>query len=271
MTLVVTEVSEKYGCVVVGDTAVTIGNEVIFGVRKVHYATDANIGFAIWGNACLAGRRLDEIVSEFADDITRSESPRSAGTKLATVLTHEGEKDPRTWDKLRAGVHVCGYQDGKPVLFHVHTGHELPAPQGPFQLYEDYPDASGGFCQLRNGYYQMFAALFDGMERYAAGLRALNFTWPESGVEDRVSYYSIMVATVARTLEAAGRVQSVGGYVSAFAFNRDGLRVDKRQPPIPMDNFCREGGDMASFGEPGWPQSPRSTVGPVTRTRVRWR
>lgn len=256
MTLVVTEVSNAYGCVVVGDTAVTIkgrngAKEVMFGAEKVNYAAAANIGFAIWGNACLAGRRVDELVSEFADNLTSTENPRSAGRSLADMLAHEGRKDGRPWDKLRGGVHVCGYEDDIPVLFHVHTGDELPSPQRPFNLYEDFPDARDASTgvHLRNGYYQMFAPLFDGMQHYAAALRQLNFTWPESCVEDRVSYYSIMVETVARTLEAAGRVSSVGNLVSAFAFNRDGIQVDKRLPRGNLD-FCRDGGDMASFAEP---------------------
>jgi hypothetical protein len=191
------------------------------------------------------------MVSEFTHNLTCIESPRSAGRKLAAALRDEGHKDGRPWCKLRGGVHVCGYQDGKPVLFHVHTGPEPPQPQGPFQLYEDFPDASIGLCHLRNGYYQMFGLLFESMQQYAAGLRLLKFNWPESGVEDRISYYVIMVETVARTLEAAGRVQAVGKLVSAFAFNRNGLQVDKRLERTQMDDFCRDGGDMTSFREPG--------------------
>jgi hypothetical protein len=56
----------------------------------------------------------------------------------------------------------------------------------------------------------MFAALFDGMQHYAAGLQELGFKWPNETVEDRVSYYTIMVDAVARTLEAAGRAPAVG-------------------------------------------------------------
>lgn len=57
MTLVVTEVSEKYGCVVVGDTAVTIRNSakarVTLGARKVHHAADANIDSQSGGTPAL--------------------------------------------------------------------------------------------------------------------------------------------------------------------------------------------------------------------------
>ena len=177
MTLVVTEVSEMFGCVVVGDTAVTVnGTDIVLGAEKVHYSDEANMGFAIWGNACLAGRRVDELISTFVAGLTRSSSPRSVGRELAAELTREGEKDGRGWKALRGGVHVCGYEDKLPVLFHVHTGLENPAPQGPFQLYEDFPDASE-LCHLRNGYYEMFGHLFSGIEQYATGLSKLGFKW----------------------------------------------------------------------------------------------
>lgn len=51
MTLVVTEISEQFGCVVVADSAVTMGTKVVYGAEKVHYSSEARIGFAIWGNA----------------------------------------------------------------------------------------------------------------------------------------------------------------------------------------------------------------------------
>jgi hypothetical protein len=247
MTLVVTEVSEKFGCVVVGDSAVTIGTSLVLGVEKVHYSDEARLGFAIWGNACLAGQRVDELVSSFVSKLTATASPRSAGHDLAQFLSDEGTKDGRDWERLRGGVHLCGYQADLPVLFHVHTGHNPPARRERFQLYEDYPDASEGF-HLRNGYYQMFASLFEGMQSYVSGLKELKFGWPHEAVEHRVSYYSILVDTVAKTLVAAGRLPSVGAMVSALAFNRNGIQVDKRLPRG-RTNYCDADGDLKSFSE----------------------
>jgi hypothetical protein len=247
MTLVVTEVSEEFGCVIVGDSAVTIGTEVIYGAEKIHFSSAATLGFALWGNACLAGRRVDELVSDFVTSLGSSATPRSAGRELAALLAREGTSDGRDWLALRGGVHVCGYENSVPVLFHVHTGPEPPAPQSPFQLYEDVPDARLGF-HLRNGYYKMFSGLFDGMQHYAAHLQLLGYKWPTERVEDRVSYYTILVDTVARTLEAAGRVPAVGGMIASFAFNRSGLQIDKRTPRGTTD-FCHDGNAIASFCE----------------------
>lgn|GEM_PF-1192361 len=247
MTLVVTEVSEAFGCVVVGDSAVTSGTKVCYGAEKIHYSSSAMIGFALWGNACLGGRRVDEFVSDFSASLSSIETPRTAGRALAALLSQEGVRDGRDWLALRGGVHVCGYENSLPVLFHLHTGHEPLAPQGPFQLYEDFPDASAG-CHLRNGYFRMFSGLYEGMQHYAAQLGALGYKWPCEAVEDRVSFYTIMVNTVARTLEAANRVPAVGGVVSSFAFNRNGIQVDKRVPRG-VTNFCTIGPANASFCE----------------------
>jgi hypothetical protein len=248
MTLIVTEVSEQFGCVVVGDSAVTIdGTRVVLGAEKVHYSAEANVGFAIWGNACLAGERVDALVSQFAENLSGTASPRSAGRDLAALLSNRGEQDGRGWERLRGGVHVCGYEGGLPVLFHIHTGAEPPAPQARFALYEDFPDARAG-VHLRNGYYPMFSALFEGMQRYAAALTELGFSWPNESVDDRVSYYSIMVETVARTLEASRRLPAVGRAVSAFAFNRNGLQVDLRLPRG-GETFCGGGRTMSFLGE----------------------
>jgi hypothetical protein len=93
----------------------------------------------------------------------------------------------------------------------------------------------------------MFGALFEGMERYVSTLQQIGFTWPYQAIEDRVSYHRIMVEIVARTLEAAGRLPRVGGAVSAFAFNRNGMQVDLRLPRGP-ENFCQEGGTMSFLG-----------------------
>lgn len=248
MTLVVTEVSEKFGCVLAGDTAVTIGRtRVLLCAEKVQYSSEANIGFSVWGNACLAGRRVDELIASFVSQLKPTETPRSAGKQLALLLTCEGTNDGRGWDVLRGGVHICGYEGFVPVLFHVHTGHTPPAPQGPFQLYEDFQDGRKG-VQLRNGYFETFGHLFDAMQQYAARLQSSGYKWPFETIEDRVSYYSIMINTVAQTLMAAGRLPAVGPSVSAFAFNQNGIQVDKRLPRGSAD-FCSKGSceGMASF------------------------
>lgn len=106
----------------------------------------------------------------------------------------------------------------------------------------------------------MFGAFFQSMEQYVSHLKGLGFTWPHQAVEDRVEYLSIIVETVARTLEASGRLPAVGRSVSALAFNRNGVQVDKRLPRGNED-FCRQAGTM-SFADQFAAQVDVSCTGP---------
>jgi hypothetical protein len=134
MTLVVTEVSEAFGCVVVGDSAVMVGTNVEFGAEKVHYSVEATIGFAIWGNACLAGRRVDELISSFVSHLTRTASPRSAGQDLAALLTIEGKKDGRAWEALRGGYTYAVMKAPYQCSFTCIQGTVHPRPKDPFSF-----------------------------------------------------------------------------------------------------------------------------------------
>lgn len=249
MTLVVSEVSTRFGCVLVGDSAVTVkrpgqDSAVRVGAAKIHYSAAANIGFAIWGNATFADRNYDAILDEFVGSLAANATPSSAGEALADLLAQAGTNDGRPWAALRSGAHVAGYENGYPALYHVHTGRELPAPQYPHQLHKDFQLVLDA-VQLRNGFYPMFAALFPGMRDYAVSLSQLGFRWPFESIEDRVSFYEIAVRAVSDTLMAAGRLQAVGGTISAVAFNQHGLKVDKRLAVSSVP--YRMNGEMAEF------------------------
>jgi hypothetical protein len=82
----------------------------------------------------------------------------------------------------------------------------------------------------------MFGVLFDGMQKYAAGLQELGFKWLKEIVEDRVSYYSIMVDTVAQTLKAAGRFGDNLGTICTILvqpFSCSGPRRRSRRRALP--------------------------------------
>ena len=244
----------KFGCVVVGDSAVTIGTEQgwFSGRRKFTIPLEANIGFAIWGNACLAGQRVDELhLPLFVNNLPRTAFPRSAGQDLAALLIRRGYQKMLRFEvgaSLRGGVHVCGLRGrALPVLFHIHTGPELPAPQAPFQPYEDFPDARHG-AHLRNGYYPMFGALFQGMEQYVSALNQLGFTWPHQAVEDQV----LILLNNGRDSCANTRgLRAVGGRgraVSAFAYsNRNGSSGRPKAAPEAPKTFCQEGAELCHF------------------------
>ncbi len=238
MTLVVSEVSAAFGCVLVGDSAITVTRpdrpiEIRFGASKIHYSADSNIGFAVWGNARFGSRQCDQLVKEFSDQLTGSDTPSTAGAKLASLLAEAGNADGRSWEKLRGGVHVAGYEDGNPVLYHVHTGHHGATPSQ-HALHKDNPCIAER-AVLRNGYHPFYNTLIPGLENYAMNLKALGLSWPFKSLDDRVSFNELAVDIVAQTLTAAGRVQSVGGTKAAIAFTPAGLWLDRRLPVIDLE------------------------------------
>ena len=248
MTLVITEVSEKFGCVVVGDTAVTVnGTDVILGAEKVHYSDTAMIGFAIWGNACLAGRRVDERVAAFVVGLPNTASPRSAGQELAGGSW--AVRGQRMVDPGQHFVAACMCAVIKTVFRYSFT----------FTLGLSFPRLRDrfGFTRIIQTQVPEFTFGMDTTQCLPPSFPAWRNTFKALGngvsnghtknVEDRVSYYSIMVETVAQTLKAAGRLPSVGSAVSALAFNQNGIRVEKRLPRA--GEFCKGTNAAASFCE----------------------
>jgi len=114
MTLVVSEIS-RHGIIMIGDSAITnsIGGLPVGvgdGAAKIHYSEKSNIGFAIWGNAVIQGKQMDEWVKGFIESITDEEKDiRSVGQKLTSEIRIELEKEKQPWSELIFGIHLAGY------------------------------------------------------------------------------------------------------------------------------------------------------------------
>src|SRR5260370_35711678 len=250
MSLVVTDIS-AHGIVMVGDSAITRrkGGKVVdvsSDGSKIQYSDAANIGFAIWGRSNLPDQRLDIWLRDFVNCKVRSgDSVENVGQLLAKSLNEQIEAMKEPWDKQLRGIHLAGYRDDRPVLFHVHCGHPNEAPHE-LRPYHDYPDdhnwstgefeelLSRGMIHLRNGFVQHFAALFDSMLTYMAKLdQILVVKLPQPGLRGRVDFYKLLVRFVADTLMITGQTRSVNDKLSAVAFDRTGLRIDERLDFVP--------------------------------------
>src|SRR5438093_5376229 len=179
MSLVVSDIS-VYGIVMVGDSAITRRKggkliDVLSDGSKIQYSEEANIGFAIWGRCNLADQRVDAWLRDFIKSEVRcGDSVESVGERLAKSLNKKIEAMKEPWKEQVRGIHLTGFRDDKPVLFHVHCGHPTEIPHE-LRLYHDYPDdqkwpmeefeslLSRGVTHLRNGFIKHFAALFDSM------------------------------------------------------------------------------------------------------------
>jgi hypothetical protein len=246
MTLVVSDIS-RHGIIMVGDSAVTVERGGVktatAGAYKVQYAKAANIGFALWGNAGVDHRRIDCWLEEFIrDQVKADDSVEDTGQKIVSSLNPILSKSGRQWKDLVRGIHIAGYRDGLPVLFHAHCGHDTE-PAHELRLYHDYPDdqkwseshfrslLNYGFIHLRNGYHPLFGPLFQQALGYAAQLRAgFNIQLPHPSLEGRFEFYKLLVRFVAGTLIASKLHPAVNDKLSAIAFDANGIVFDEQLP-----------------------------------------
>lgn len=238
MTLVVTTASEN-GITVVGDRAVTrlsaLGVE-ISEAQKVWYSPEANVALAFWGNADLpSGEPLEEWARRFVSNIKGNDNVATISSKLVDTLNPELESLENRWSHLRRGIHVSGYEDGLPVISHVHTG-DPRAFHHALEVHRDYPDIhgsgvepyrqylqAGGFAQLRNGYYELFATLartvFESQKELSS---LLGVPTPAHTLHGQAAFDEALVRLAGGLLKSTTLSQSVGIETDVIAFTQQG-------------------------------------------------
>ncbi len=203
---------------------------------KVQYSKEANVGFAIWGRANVGMDRMDFWLRDFiAKEVQRRDTIESIGERLTESLNKAIVTDGQVGPNDIRGIHIAGYRDFKPVLFHIHGSF-------PLVFHHDYPDdqnitpadfelrlKNGGHAQLRNGLHTHFAILYASSLVFTEGLKAhLNVDFPQHSLQGRLDYYKILVRFVADTLLATGQHPGVNQQLSAIAFDCAGLQYDER-------------------------------------------
>ena len=244
MTLVVSDIS-RHGIVMVGDSAVTKrrnGTKTVSAdAVKIQYSARANVGFAIWGKAAMRKTRFDYWLRGFIEtEISDGDSIEEIGSKLADQVNADLAPMGKPWRSLVRGIHIAGYRNGQPVLFHVHCGHPNE-PCHELRLYRDYPNDKGltaeqfaaaldqGYIHLRNGYHPHFGALFNSLLGYTDQLRRVaNVQFPYPSVEGRLEFYKLLVRFVAQTLVASRKHPGVNDALGAIAFDESGMKIDER-------------------------------------------
>ena len=238
MTLVVTTASVS-GITVVGDRAVTRRSDAgveILEAQKVWYAQEANAALAFWGNADLPnGESLEEWAGRFVSKIKGDDNVATIFNRLVNTLNPELESLGKTWSHLRRGIHVSGYENGLPVIFHVHTG-DPRAFHHALEVHRDYPDIhgggvepyrkhlqAGGFAQLRNGYYELFATLARTVFESQNELSSLfGVPVPAPTLHGQAAFDEALVRLAGGLLKSAQLPQSVGIEPDVIAFTPEG-------------------------------------------------
>jgi len=265
MTLVVSDVT-SHGIVMVGDSAITritrsknkcekrekreLSEDL---AAKVHYSKEANIGVTVWGDyPSVDEERLDVRVRRFVEEeVCSGMDIEGVAERLTEMLNEKLFPGGGNRDEKRLGLHIAGYKDGLPRLWHIHTG-EKEKPQHELRLHKDFPEGQHlcdecagkylgdkGFFHLRNGYYPVFAALFDAMMVYGNGVRRfLGCEFPPDDLDGRLEFYKILVSFVADTLVIARRHKGVNKPISYVAFNQSGRQRSHLVEPTCEESSC---------------------------------
>lgn len=255
MTLVVSDLS-KHGIAMVGDSAVTFmgpPKRAYPKASKIHYCESANAGIALWGNAYFAGIQLDQWIGEFQG---RFREDAIGFEEFAELLAEDAlrlsSQDDRQWEDKAFGIHVAGYINGIPRLWHIHCGHRHETPHEP-RLYRDFPEDKGWTerqfeallncdrprvpIHLRNGYTPYYGLLFENMYRYSQQLyHYMGVKLPQESLMGSIEFHKSLIKFVAGALVAAGEHPGVNDELSYIGFYKDGV----------VDYKCREIVDWSS-------------------------
>jgi hypothetical protein len=149
--------------------------------------------------------------------------------------------------QARGGFHLAGFIDhsGKklPALYHVHTGHDPLGPQGPLQLYRDFPysrqggidrweqDLNNYIFWLRNGNFQIYAQIFDGLNKLIMDLpTSANFIcsdpmrYSRNDLEARARYLEFQILVMSELYKRSNKREIIALPVSWITISSEGIQ-----------------------------------------------
>ncbi|MCK5117420.1 MAG: hypothetical protein KAR44_12540 [Candidatus Aegiribacteria sp.] len=237
MSLVISELS-RHGIVMVGDTALVdeIGSAKKRLTTKVQYFPKAMIGITCWGLGGINEAYLDEYLAEFiANNDHEDIDIESLANLLSDAVNHWFDDNNVKPNKRIGGLHIGGYCEGDPKLWHIHRSDSDPDPQT-FKLFKDWPESKGISQKELNSqirYGQVY--IFNGKHKHCnialEGLKLsqtlsdmiLNLSYPEDSVLGRVSFLKHLLRTVATMCYSTLQATEVSDSMVFLAFDRKGL------------------------------------------------
>jgi len=239
MTLVVTTATSR-GITVVGDRAERehLGElGIVRPIRtKVFYSESANVSFAIWGDSTwplrlgdYSGWFLEKVVRAIPEGASLAEIGQVVCDRVNPILV---EDFGGNFKKHRRGVHVAGYVDGLPHIYHCHMGHDGEA-ERELSCYHDYPGESdldryrqrlteGPPAQLRNGRPDLYGGINQSIDALIKAARERGIRIPAPTIDAQLAFDSAIVRFASGLMEAAGYAPTVSLEVDVLAFNTKG-------------------------------------------------
>lgn len=260
MTLIVSEVS-KYGIAMAADSAITeeypstwildsgisTPPTVRTGVQKLIPIKAINAAVAVWGFGALGTRGnldaripMDSFLSDFVDSINKGTSVEEVGNILAATV-NERIKIGR----VRGGFHIAGFEEtgGKrfPVVYHIHTGHNINGPHEALRLYRDFPYGHVSSVEewvkkletitywLRNGAFDTYAYFSDHLNKLMGQLYVdKGFVCPDpsrfnTALEARGRFLRLQVQTICEFYRLSNRLEIIAMPVSWLTISPEGI------------------------------------------------
>jgi hypothetical protein len=194
------------------------------------------MSFGIWGDASTPGepyyKWFGDLVASLPAGLGLQDVAEEIAQQVNALIGSMGLR----WSILRRGIHVAGFEDDLPCIFHVHTG-AADEEQHELRVFRDYPDIhgggradyartlqAGGWFQLRNGRHDLLNTIGAHLEEIRREFKKV-YGKSVPG-PDLAAQFALDRATVhfcAGLLASAGAAPSVSEELDGYAFGARGL------------------------------------------------
>lgn len=248
MTLILTELSER-GITMAADSAITHTN-IRTGIssisskraKKLQKIPYLNAGISCWGMGQIDTLSTDEWLKNFIDSNSIIKTLSEFAKKLSDMLNSSIPRNNN--GRSRLGFHLSGFekssvQENMPSFYHIHDGPSEvlegrgnPVDPNQFNANHDMPPSifkkdilsQGKIYITRNGDYQFYAQLFQGIETFLRNLSSDGIIIPHSiNLEDRAEYLVFQIRTVAELYRLSNLVPGIGGAIDYLTINYSGI------------------------------------------------
>ncbi len=261
-TIVISDIS-NLGVAMVADTAITIDDRSFVGFQKLFKVPQINAGISIWGNLNIRGTDADEWIRHFInnyipEDMNLSDMANRLKEKLNDTFRDRLINENRKMEEMgihgacRMGMHVAGFENDIPRLFHINNGDykvaftergiiEVSINSTEEHIVENPPlrefsiDAvtpriyeEGQYDRRLNGDIGIFRYLYDELKPIFKGLEEFNCVIPyPPTLEMRGEYLRFLVNT----------------FKELYMLSSENINRNSDRPP-PMANYMHIGGPV---------------------------
>jgi hypothetical protein len=239
MTLVLSDLS-RHGIIMLGDSAVirrASGVDINSPdkAEKIQYFRKANIGAGIWGVRSIGAEKSDEILARFALERDSMDlGLERCGQELARIFNDLLDKAGLEGKAREGGIHLGGYVEGHPKLWHVHWS--ATGVDGPWALAKDFPESkgwsdermdgiirSGGSVQIANGFYHYLNLARFCLRMYSKLLRLYKgHEFPANSIDGRITYVRTLFLLVPAALKSPNSPVYVDENIRLVSFDHSG-------------------------------------------------